>query len=129
MCCIHFCIFTVFTFGPKFYKDVYHFQLSKNRWYAIGPMLTPAFGAPFSGVLVQLINRVLPFGISIKIVHTMGNLIPVCLFFSIAFWPNLQVFQAMITLTVAFIFVAFFSVTIIRGAIAVKPKFSRLEKL
>lgn len=123
---IHFCIFTVFTFGPKFYKDVYEFQLSKNRWYSIGPTLTPIFGAPLSGFLLQLMNKKLKFNLSMKIVHTFGNLIPMSMFFLLAFLPNLDVVHAMNILTVTFLFVPFFSVTVMRGAIAIKPKFSKL---
>ena len=99
---IHFCIFTVFIFGPKFYKDVYHFQLSKNRWYAIVPMLTPCIGAPISGLLVQLLSKKLPFATSMKIVHTFGNLIPSLTFFLLAFLPDLEVLNAMIILAVTF---------------------------
>lgn len=98
----HFCQFAVFTMGPKFYKDVYHFQLSKNRWYAIVPMLTPCIGAPISGLLVQMISKKLSFSVSMKIVHTFGNLIPCITFFLIAFVPDLEVLHAMIILAVTF---------------------------
>lgn len=124
---IHFCIFTVFIFGPKFYKDVYHFQLSKNRWYSIGPTLTPILGAPLSGFVLQMISKRFKFATSMKIVHSLGNLMPMSMFFLLAFLPNLDVVHAMYILTVTFLFVPFFSVTVMRGAIAIKPQYSKFD--
>lgn len=63
--------------------------------------------------------------ISMKLVHTFGNLMPAINLLIVAFGRNLSPPVVVVLFSVTFIFVPFFSVSILRGATVLQPNYAK----
>lgn len=60
-----------------------------------------------------------------KLVHTLGNLIPATNLLIIALGRNLRPAVVVALFTLTFLFVPFFSVSLLRGATVIKPNYAK----
>lgn len=86
---IHFCQFSVYSFAPKFYSDVYQMNLTKNRFVSVLPILCSMCGAPTGGFLVDFLRRRFSFQNSMKIVHSLETVVPTAHMLILAFVTGL----------------------------------------
>lgn len=100
-------------------------NLSKNRWFSVMPMLCAVGGAPVGGILVDLLRRRFSLQLSMKITHSIGILTAAGSILVVGLVPNLPFPAVVALLALTFVFAAFFSATVLRGATGIKPKFSR----